>query len=174
MKVEASSSGEEELSLPEGNPGEIKELDPGEHEAFLLAVPSWQSGGTSLLIDERAGRAVARELGVIVTGTIGVLGAAAQKRLVDPAEAVRDLRSGTRPERNHVSRLVRPVPLARRQGKIEAVRAGEAGLQHGTFSFDHPLLKAHSTPDNPALSVVIRWGAECAKTGLIGRRTNDE
>jgi hypothetical protein len=45
MKVEASSSGEDELSLPEGNPAGRKELDPGEREAFLLAVPSWQSGG---------------------------------------------------------------------------------------------------------------------------------
>lgn len=89
MKVEASSSDAEELSLPEGNPRDIKELDPGEREAILVAVREETS---LLLIDERAGRAVARKLGVTVTGTIGVLGAAAQKGLVDPAEAVRDLR----------------------------------------------------------------------------------
>ena len=48
-----------------------------------------------LLIDERVGRTVARTLGVTVTGTIGVLGAAAQKGLIDPARAVRDLRETT-------------------------------------------------------------------------------
>jgi predicted nucleic acid-binding protein len=92
MKVEASSSGEDELSLPEGNPAGLKELDIGEREAILVAVREETS---LLLIDERAGRAVARELGVTVTGTIGVLGAAAQNGLVDPAEAVRDLRETT-------------------------------------------------------------------------------
>jgi hypothetical protein len=30
------------------------------------------------------------------------------------------------------------------------------------------------TTDNLELSVVISWGAEYAKIGLIGRRTNDE
>jgi hypothetical protein len=45
MKVEASGSGENELSLPEGNPAGPKELGPGERKAFLLAVPSWQCGG---------------------------------------------------------------------------------------------------------------------------------
>jgi hypothetical protein len=45
MKVEASSSGEDELSLPEGNPAGPKEPDIGEREAILVAVPSWQCGG---------------------------------------------------------------------------------------------------------------------------------
>jgi hypothetical protein len=34
--------------------------------------------------------------------------------------------------------------------------------------------KPLSKTDNLELSVVISWGAEYAKIGLIGRRTNDE
>jgi predicted nucleic acid-binding protein len=136
MEVEASGSGEEELSLPEGNPAGLKELDPGEHEAFFWQWPLASPGETSpLLIDERAGRAVARELGVTVTGTRG-------SRCGCSEASRRSCRSGTRPERNYVSRLFRPVPLALRQGKIGAGRAGEAGLQHGTSSLDHPRIEA--------------------------------
>jgi predicted nucleic acid-binding protein len=92
MEVEASGSDEEGLPLPEGNRGDLKELDPGEREAILLAV---REEAGLLLIDERAGRAAARKRGVTVTGTIGVLGAAAQNGLIDPARAVRDLRETT-------------------------------------------------------------------------------
>ena len=92
MKVEASGSGEEGLRPPEEKQGGLQELDPGEREAILLAV---QKEAGLLLIDERAGRAVAGKFGITVTGTIGVLGAAAQKGLIDPARAVRDLRETT-------------------------------------------------------------------------------
>lgn len=68
---------------------ELNTLDPGERRAILLAKKN-ESG--LLLIDERAGRDVAGENSLPVTGTIGVLGAAAQKKLIDPAKAVRDLR----------------------------------------------------------------------------------
>jgi predicted nucleic acid-binding protein len=92
MKVKSTSSGEETLPLSEEKRGDLKELDPGEREAILLAV---REEAGLLLIDERAGRAAARARGVTVTGTIGVLGAAAQKDLIDPAPAVRDLRETT-------------------------------------------------------------------------------
>jgi predicted nucleic acid-binding protein len=92
MKVEASGSGEEELPLPKEKRGDLKELDPGEREAILLAV---REEAGLLLIDERAGRAVAGKFGITVTGTIGVLGAAAQKGLIDPARAAWDLRETT-------------------------------------------------------------------------------
>jgi predicted nucleic acid-binding protein len=92
MKVEAAGSGEEGLPLPEENRGDLEELDPGEREAILLAV---REDAGLLLIDERAGRAVAGKFGITVTGTIGVLGAAVQKDLIDPARAVRDLRETT-------------------------------------------------------------------------------
>jgi hypothetical protein len=55
MKVEASSSGEDELSLPEGNPGDLKELDPGEREAILVAVPSWQFGRKQIFFSLTSG-----------------------------------------------------------------------------------------------------------------------
>ncbi len=47
----------------------MKKLDDGEREAILLA----KSKGALLIIDEARGRAVAEELGVTCTGTIGVL-----------------------------------------------------------------------------------------------------
>jgi predicted nucleic acid-binding protein len=46
-----------------------------------------------LVIDERAGRAVARDLGLAVTGTLGVLDVAATKGLVDVAEVIERLRA---------------------------------------------------------------------------------
>jgi predicted nucleic acid-binding protein len=67
----------------------LNTLDPGERRAIMLAK---KNEADLLLIDERAGRDVAGEYGVPVTGIIGVLGAAAQKELIDPAKAVQDLR----------------------------------------------------------------------------------
>ena len=45
-------------------------LDPGESEAISLVVGS---GAELLLMDESAGRATARGLGIVITGTLGVL-----------------------------------------------------------------------------------------------------
>lgn len=92
MKVDTAESDAGTLRPGEKQQGDLQDLDPGEREAILLAV---RQEADLLLIDERVGRTVARTLGVTVTGTIGVLGAAAQKGLIDPARAVRDLRETT-------------------------------------------------------------------------------
>lgn len=92
MKVEPVGSDSEGIRPRKEKQGDLQELDPGEREAILLAV---RKEAGLLLIDERAGRAASRKHGVTVTGTIGVLGAAAQKDLIDPARAVRDLRNTT-------------------------------------------------------------------------------
>lgn len=55
-------------------------LDPGEMEAIALAL---ETPADLLLIDEREGTAVARDLGLAVTGTLGVLDQAARLGLVD-------------------------------------------------------------------------------------------
>ena len=92
MRVEAAESDADSLRRGEEQKGNLQGLDPGEREAILLAV---REEASLLLIDERAGRAAARKRGVAVTGTIGILGAAAQKDLIAPARAVRDLRETT-------------------------------------------------------------------------------
>ena len=88
IKEETVGSSNGERSPGKEEPGDLQDLDPGEREAIRLSVQE-EAG---LLIDERAGRTVARMYGIKVTGTIGVLGAATQKGLIDPGRAVRDLR----------------------------------------------------------------------------------
>jgi len=56
----------------------LRALDPGEAEAICLALQL----RLILLIDEAAGRAVAQELGVEVTGTVGVLARATRNGLL--------------------------------------------------------------------------------------------
>lgn len=65
-------------------------LDRGEREAIRLAV---QEGARLLVIDERAGRAVAHDLGLKRTGTLGVLDIAATEGLIDVAEVIERLRA---------------------------------------------------------------------------------
>ncbi len=68
-------------------------LDEGEREAITLAL---DTPGTLLLIDEIKGRAVATRLGVAVTGTIGVLLKAKQRKLIPAVRPLLDeLRSQT-------------------------------------------------------------------------------
>jgi predicted nucleic acid-binding protein len=66
------------------------ELDPGEREAIALArIVS----ANLLLIDESDGRREARRLSLHVTGTLGVLRAAAELALIDVPVVVGDLRT---------------------------------------------------------------------------------
>lgn len=67
-------------------------LDVGEREAIQLA--EWERADL-LLIDERLGVRLAREHGLTVTGTLGVLIQAAARHLIDMREAIRRLQMTT-------------------------------------------------------------------------------
>jgi len=66
------------------------ELDLGERAAIALAE---RTGADLLLIDESAGRAEARRRSLRVTGTLGVLRAAAEAGLIDARDAVSRLQA---------------------------------------------------------------------------------
>ena len=65
-------------------PTELRQLGPGEREAIVLAE-SVDDG--LVLLDERRARGMARQRGLAVTGTLGVLDLAAARGLVDLADA---------------------------------------------------------------------------------------
>lgn len=67
-------------------------LGPGESEAIALAT---QLTADILLMDERDGSAVARQLGLAVVGTLGVLELAAEKGLLSLPAVVAELRRTT-------------------------------------------------------------------------------
>jgi predicted nucleic acid-binding protein len=77
------------ISLPDSN---LAFLGPGEREAIQLAQ---EQHADLLLIDERKGRAEARRRGLATTGTLGVLLAAGERGLVDPAASYQRLSSET-------------------------------------------------------------------------------
>jgi len=60
---------------------EMPQLDPGERAAIRLAQVQLQA---LLVIDDAAGRLEATRRGIECTGTIGVIRAAASKKLIDP------------------------------------------------------------------------------------------
>jgi predicted nucleic acid-binding protein len=68
----------------------LDQLDPGERQAIQLAK---DEKADLLLMDEREGVSVARRLGLIVTGTLGVLLQGASRGLVDLDEALRNLQA---------------------------------------------------------------------------------
>ena len=68
----------------------LARLDPGEREAIQLAR---QEHADLLLMDEKLGVRIAREEGLAVTGTLGVLLQAARRGLVDMERALTDLQA---------------------------------------------------------------------------------
>jgi predicted nucleic acid-binding protein len=67
----------------------IEGLDRGEQESILLAH---QLKADLVLLDERKGRIAAKDLGLNIVGTIGILDQAAKRGLIDLAIVVEDLR----------------------------------------------------------------------------------
>ena len=65
-------------------------LDPGEREAIQLA---WEEHADLLLMDEKMGMRLARQQGLAVIGTLGVLVRAAQHGLVNMDAALASLRA---------------------------------------------------------------------------------
>lgn len=71
------------------DPG-LDKLDAGERAAIALA--QIQADDVLLLIDEVRGRSAASQKGLAVTGTLGILDLAAEKRLLDLPSAIDRLR----------------------------------------------------------------------------------
>lgn len=69
----------------DGGTPELPELDEG--EAACIRVALRHSGPALILMDERAGRAVAAEHGISVAGTAAVIGMAKQHGLIPSAHA---------------------------------------------------------------------------------------
>ena len=96
----------EEVEVP--SEAELLRLELGEREAIVLA----EDRGLPLLIDERAGRDVARRRGIAISGTLGTLDEAADHGLLDFKDALSKLRQTT----FHVSSKVLG-PLLERDGR---------------------------------------------------------
>lgn len=70
--------------------GRLARLDPGERQAIQLAM---RAHADLVLIDEKVGVRIAREQGLAVTGTLGVLVQAARRALVDMERALAALQA---------------------------------------------------------------------------------
>lgn len=82
-----------EVRTPAESPAaDLAELDAGERDAILLAK---QMKADRLLLDEKQGRREAARLGIVVTGTLGVLRDAAVLGLLDLRTAIDRLQSTT-------------------------------------------------------------------------------
>lgn len=64
------------------------DLDPGERSAIALALT--QPAASTLLIDELAGRATARTLGLAVVGSLGLLGKAKETGAIATVRPIAD------------------------------------------------------------------------------------
>ena len=64
----------------------IPDLAKSETDCIRIA-PSVGADNALILIDERAGRAVAAERGMRIAGTAAIIGLARKRRLIDSAEA---------------------------------------------------------------------------------------
>lgn len=71
-----------------GNDSGLRNLDPGEREAIMLAE---NLAANLIIIDERAGRAIAEKRGLKVTGLLGVLELAANADLIELPTVIRAL-----------------------------------------------------------------------------------
>ena len=79
-----------ETRAPSKTPGaELAHLDDGERDAILLAE---ELGADQIIIDEIRGRREAKRRRLPFTGTLGVLAAGTEQRLVDLRTAVACLR----------------------------------------------------------------------------------
>ncbi|HEV2971885.1 MAG TPA: hypothetical protein VGY55_18060 [Pirellulales bacterium] len=86
-------------------------LGPGESAAIALAQ---ELNADAILIDERDGTAIATRMGIKVTGTLAILGMAAEQDLISLPAAIADLRRTTfRGPREFIEELLR-LDLARR------------------------------------------------------------
>ena len=65
---------------------ELPDLDEGEADCIRLAL-AVGAGQALILMDERAGRAVAAERGIRVAGTAAVIGLAKKQGLIDSARS---------------------------------------------------------------------------------------
>jgi len=75
---------------PEGRDERLSSLHDGERGTILMAM---SSKADLVLMDDRAGVAAARSLGLVVTGTLGILVLAGRRGLIELADAFLQLRS---------------------------------------------------------------------------------
>ena len=100
-------------SIPPSDDPALSHLDPGEQSAILLAQ---SEAGALLLIDDAAGRLEASRRGILNTGTLGVLRAAALKDLVDlPSALARILETNFRVSMTLVDDLLAEEAARKRQ-----------------------------------------------------------
>lgn len=81
-----------ELRDVASTPADLRQLDDGEREAIALAQTT---GATLILLDEKRGRQAARERGLAVAGTLGLIDLAARRGLVSLLDALKKLERTT-------------------------------------------------------------------------------